>query len=200
MTNLISEAAYESALKAGRKALEQPHAVSARYNARSHELTLLFSNGLKCSFDVRKAAVLGEYPGADFSEPYVTPGGDGLVFDRAGLSVGVPALVAPFLPQAVARYSVASARGRRTSPEKAAAARLNGAKGGRPRGTARQYNSPRSGLDIVHVSSEKELWEHKRQKQARDIENVQAGRISASSMSWFTVKQARGAKIRNAPY
>jgi hypothetical protein len=52
----------------------------------------------------------------------------------------------------------------------------------------------------VHVSSEKELWEHKRQKQARDIENVQAGRISASSMSWFTVKQARGAKIRNAPY
>ena len=133
MKTVINEAALEVALKRGRTALEQPHAVSARYSARSHELTVVFSNGLKCSIDVRRAPILGEHPHADFSEPYVTPGGDGLVFDRAGLSVGVPALVGPFLPPAVARHAVAAAQGRRRSPEKAAAARLNGTKGGRPR-------------------------------------------------------------------
>ncbi len=133
MKNLISQATYEAALKKGRQKLEQPHALSARYNARSHELTLLFSNGFKCSLDVRRAALLSEHPDADFSDPYVTPGGDGLIFDRAGLQVGVPALVGPFLPQSVARHSVSAAQGRRTSAHKAAAARLNGAKGGRPK-------------------------------------------------------------------
>lgn len=55
-------------------------------------------------------------------------------------------------------------------------------------------------LNVVQVSSENELRDTKRKKQARDIENVQAGRIDARSMSWFTAKQARGAKIKNAPY
>ncbi len=117
MKSLITQVAYEAALKKGRQGLEQPHALSARYNARSHELTLQFSNGFKCSLDVRRAALLSEHPDADFSDPHVTPGGDGLIFDRAGLQVGVPALVGPFVPQGVARHSLAAAEGRRASRE-----------------------------------------------------------------------------------
>lgn len=55
-------------------------------------------------------------------------------------------------------------------------------------------------LDVVQVSSEKEIWQYKRQSQARDVANVQAGRASAGSMSWFSGEMARDVKIKNAPY
>lgn len=133
MKNLISKAAFDKALGAGRQALARKHAVSARYNTRTHMLTVNFSNGFACSFDVRTAPVLGDRPDADYSNPYVTPGGDGLIFDNADLEVGLPALVAPQLPLEIARAAVAASNGRRTTPGKSAAARLNGAKGGRPK-------------------------------------------------------------------
>lgn len=55
-------------------------------------------------------------------------------------------------------------------------------------------------LDIVHVHSENELWDHKRELQARDIQLVASGRATAQSMSWFTEEQARGARVKDAPY
>lgn len=55
-------------------------------------------------------------------------------------------------------------------------------------------------MNIVQVSSEKELWDRKRQRQARDIASIKSGNTSARSMSWFTREMARGAKVKNAPY
>lgn len=135
MKNLISEKMYEDALARGREALERPHAVSASYNKGKHELTIKFSNGLKVNVDARKSTFLGKHLDADLSEPYVTPGGDGLIFDHANLSVGIPGLLAQFLPLDAARQVVASAMGSVRSEMKSAAARENGAKGGRPRKT-----------------------------------------------------------------
>jgi hypothetical protein len=133
MKNLISQQAYDAALKKGKRELAERHAVSARFNARGHKLTIVFSNGFECAVDVREAAVLRDYPDADLSDAYVTPGGDGLIFDKAGLQVGLPALIAPFLPPEIARAARAANNGKIISKEKASAARRNGALGGRPR-------------------------------------------------------------------
>lgn len=133
MKNLISQEAYDAGLAKGKRELIERHAVSARFNARAHKLTIVFSNGFECAIDVRQAVVLRDHLDADLSDPYVTPGGDGLIFEKAGLEVGFPALIAPFLPPEIARAARASHNGKISSPQKASAARLNGALGGRPR-------------------------------------------------------------------
>jgi len=124
----------EDALARGTHALAEPHATEASYNARTHVLAIRFTNGLLVSFDVRKSPFLARHAGVDLRDPYVTPGGDGLVFDHAELSVSLPGLLAELIPEDVARRKVAGAMGRTPSEKKAAAARANGAKGGRPRG------------------------------------------------------------------
>ena len=133
MKTLISDKNYAQALEKGRAALAQPHATAARFNARRRVLSLEYSNGMVLSFDIRSSAILGAHADADLSDPYVTPGGDGIVFDKSGLSFGIPGLVAPLLPLSLARQKIASVIGQAKSPRKAAASKANGAKGGRPR-------------------------------------------------------------------
>lgn len=48
-------------------------------------------------------------------------------------------------------------------------------------------------------ASEQELWAFKRANQRRDIEAVNAGRVPAAAMSWFTPEQARNAVILGDP-
>ena len=130
---LLSQQDYEDALRKGRAELAKPHATFARFNAKTRVLSIGYSNGMTVSFDVRKSTILCAHGGADLSEPQVSPGGDGIVFDKAGLAFATHALVAPFLPEDAARQKIASLLGQARSPRKAAASKANGAKGGRPR-------------------------------------------------------------------
>jgi hypothetical protein len=132
----ISQDGYKQALARGREALAQPHAVSARYVTATHALELVYSNGLTLRFDTRGVPLLEDVPKNALSHPYVTPGGDGLVFGESEFAVSLPGLVARLIPIDVARRAVASARGRVRSSAKAEAARRNGLKGGRPSGRA----------------------------------------------------------------
>lgn len=134
MKHLISEQDYQKALASGRAAMmREPYATHARFNPRTHLLSVEFSNGTIVGVDVRKAAVLRDFPQTAFSDPYVTPGGDGLLFEKAKLSVSIPGLLGPLLPEDVARQKIASVMGKASSAKKAAAAQANGAKGGRPK-------------------------------------------------------------------
>jgi hypothetical protein len=133
MNELISEHQYQDALKRGRDALAEPHATAARFNARTRVLSIDYSQGLSIQFDVRTNGILAQYADADLSEPYVTPGGDGLLFEKAGLSFALPGLVASILPESLARIRIATALGKARSEKKAESSRANGAKGGRPR-------------------------------------------------------------------
>ena len=133
MATKTSRDGYAQALARGRQALEQPHAVAARYVAHARVLELVYSNGLTLRIDPKGVPALKDLPRSALLQPYVTPGGDGLVFgdDEAG-AVSIPGMVARLIPVDIARRTVAAARGRVHSTLKADAARRNGAKGGRP--------------------------------------------------------------------
>jgi hypothetical protein len=133
MKNIISNADYERAIEVGKRAMQEPFATAARFNARTHTLALIYSNGMTLAIDIRQSPILSAYQNVDLSSPYVTPGGDGLLFDKAGLSFGIPSLVASFLPESLARQKIASILGKVKSSAKAASSKENGAKGGRPR-------------------------------------------------------------------
>ncbi|MFT3815638.1 MAG: hypothetical protein QM740_20115 [Acidovorax sp.] len=129
----ITRDAYEEALTRGRQALEETHAVSARYIAHARVLEVVYSNGLSLRIDPKGVPVLKDLPRETLMQSYVTPGGDGLVFGEGeAAAVSIPGLVARLIPVDIARRAVAAARGRVRSERKAEAARRNGAKGGRP--------------------------------------------------------------------
>lgn len=133
MTHEISEDDYQAALARGLQALAEPHAVSARYLSRGGVLEITYSNGLVLRIDPATVPALQHVPRGALAGAYVTPGGDGLVFGQAQAdAVSLPGLVARLIPVDVARRTVAAARGKVRSLDKAQAARRNGAKGGRP--------------------------------------------------------------------
>lgn len=133
MATRISRDAYEQALARGRQALDEPHVVAARYVSHARALELVYSNGLSLRIDPKGVPVLKDLPRDVLMQSYVTPGGDGLVFGEGGVAaVSIPGLVARLIPVDIARRTVAAARGRVRSQQKAEASRRNGTKGGRP--------------------------------------------------------------------
>jgi hypothetical protein len=130
---LISEAEYQAALARGKAAMASPYAILAWFDPHQYRLSIDYSNGLSIAFDVRENGILAPHAAADLGDPYVTPGGDGLLFERANLSFALPSVVAAALPADVARRKVAAVLGTVRSEKKAESSRANGAKGGRPR-------------------------------------------------------------------
>ena len=129
MATLITRQDYQRALEDGLRALQDPYATYARFNQKSHVLAITYSNGMTVSFDIRKSPMLSQHQGADLSDPYITPGGDGLLFEKAGLSFATIGLVAPFLPESLARQKIDSVIGKVCSSGKARASRANGTRG-----------------------------------------------------------------------
>jgi len=68
----------------------------------------------------------------------VSPGGSGLHWEALDIDLSVPGPLLSSLGRAQQRSELARLAGRTTSRLKAAAARANGAKGGRPRKAARR--------------------------------------------------------------
>lgn len=115
----------------------RPHAKDVRYVAarREFELTLLTENKLVFPVDV-----LSEIAGAtdaQYAEARLLPSGGTLTFDSLNMDYDVPGLVMDLVVgtgwRQVMRATLAREIAATTSPAKAAAARENGKKGGRPR-------------------------------------------------------------------
>jgi hypothetical protein len=90
----ISISEYQNALLNGQNEMDQVHAISANYDGRKHQLSIINSVGDLMVIDVREHSVLKNHAHLDLSDPYVTPGGDGICFDKSDLSFGLPALLA----------------------------------------------------------------------------------------------------------
>ncbi|HET9638912.1 MAG TPA: DUF2442 domain-containing protein [Allosphingosinicella sp.] len=108
----------------------EPHATSARYDRKSDRIVVELDSGATFTFPPRLAEGLSEATSDELADIELLGDGFGLHWEQLDVDYTVPGLVNGIF--GTARWMAARA-GRATSPAKAAAARANGAKGGRPR-------------------------------------------------------------------
>jgi hypothetical protein len=130
----ISDAEIRAALEAGRIAAQtEPRAKSAHYDRGTGHVVIELKNGSTFSFPARLAQGLSEATADELAQVTVVGNGFALHWENLDEGFTVPGLLAGVFGT---RSHMASLAGRATSPAKAAAARANGAKGGRPRKAA----------------------------------------------------------------
>jgi hypothetical protein len=132
------DAEFAAAEAAGARVLaEGPRAVAARFDPQDGRVVVDLASG--CSFAFPPELVQGLAGASPEALGHVTVEGLGLSLHWPDLDADlwVPGLLAGvFGTQGWMAREAARQAGRRTSPAKAAAARANGAKGGRPRKSA----------------------------------------------------------------
>ena len=127
----LTDEDYEAALERGRVAeATEPRAKSAHYDAKSGRVVIDLKNGSTFAFPARLAQGLEHATDQQLAEVEVLGTGSGLHWETLNVDYTVPGLLAGIFGT---RRHMAQHAGRSTSPAKAAAARANGAKGGRPR-------------------------------------------------------------------
>ena len=107
-----------------------PHALAARYDAKADRMIVELTNGATFAFPPHLVEGLHDASPAEIAEVEVIGAGFGLHWEALDLDYTVPGLVSGVF--GTAKWMAAQA-GRTRSPAKAAAARANGSKGGRPR-------------------------------------------------------------------
>lgn len=127
----VTDAQIAAANEQGRVVREtQPHAAAARYDAKSDRIIVDLTNGATFAFPPRLVQGLDQATPEQLAEVEICGAGFGLHWETLDIDYSVPGLVNGVF--GTAKWMAARA-GRRVSPAKAAAARANGAKGGRPR-------------------------------------------------------------------
>lgn len=130
----LSKAEYDAAIERGRIAeLTEPRAKSAHYDRKSGRVVIDLKNGSTFAFPARLAQGLADATDEQLADIEVLGTGFGLHWEALDVDFTVPGLLAGIFGT---RKYMAQLAGRATSPAKAAAARANGAKGGRPRKAA----------------------------------------------------------------
>jgi hypothetical protein len=125
---LIAEARGERVLA------EEPRAVSARYEPATGRVHVELANGCGFAFPARMMQGLGDAGDAALADIEILGRGVGLHWEALDVDVSVPGLLAGlFGTRAWMDRQRAAHAGAARSPAKAAAARRNGARGGRPR-------------------------------------------------------------------
>jgi len=132
---MIKDAEIDRARRRGEAlALTEPRAAAAHYDAASGRVILDLTNGCAFAFPARALQGLAEATDADLGEVEVLGGGYGLHWETLDADFTVPGLLMGlFGTRAWMAREQARRAGAATSPAKAAAARANGKKGGRPR-------------------------------------------------------------------
>ena len=130
MVELTNERIREANARGRLVRESQPHARSARYDARADRVIVELTNGATFAFPPRLVEGLHDASADEIGKVEVIGRGFGLHWEALDLDYSVPGLVSGLF--GTAKWMAARA-GRTTSAAKAAAARANGAKGGRPR-------------------------------------------------------------------
>jgi hypothetical protein len=131
-----SDAQAEAAEQRGRAILaDEPRAVAARYDPASGRIVVDLSNGCAFAFPARRIEELEQASEAEIAEIEVAGAGLGLHWPSRDADLSLRGLMSGAFGTRAWMSELARRAGRATSPAKAAAARANGAKGGRPRKT-----------------------------------------------------------------
>jgi Protein of unknown function (DUF2442) len=130
----LADVEIDAALERGRKRLEtEPRAVAVRYDVSSCRVIVDLTNGCSFSFPPRVVEGLGDAKDEELAEVEVLGAGFGLSWESRDVQVSLGGLMTGIFGT---KAYMARRAGAVTSPAKAAAARANGAKGGRPRKNA----------------------------------------------------------------
>lgn len=130
MTDL-TDAEFEAALERGRIARQtEPRAQAARYDRKSGRVMVELTNGCTFAFPPRLAQGLETATDDELATVEIMGAGYGLHWEALDADLSVPGLLGGLFGT---KSYMARRAGQTTSPAKAAAARENGRKGGRPR-------------------------------------------------------------------
>ena len=125
---------FAKASRAGRQAAKtEPRAASATYRAKDEALHVALTNGAKFIIPVKLIPELQKAPVRDIRKVEVLGRGGGLHWETLDVDISVPGLVASVFEGPTWLAELGRVGGQRSSAAKAAAARKNGRKGGRPR-------------------------------------------------------------------
>ena len=135
-----SDAEFRAATDRGREMMErEPRAVSASYDRETGRITVELANDCTFIFPAHLAEELHDADDEVLSSVKVDGAGFNLHWPMIDADLDVPALVAGvFGTRAWMAKEWARMAGRSTTPVKAAASRVNGAEGGRPRKATRK--------------------------------------------------------------
>lgn len=130
----LTETEIDAALERGRVAQRhEPRAATARYDRRSDRVIVELTNGCAFAFPPKLAQGLERATEEQLSQVEILGAGSGLHWEALDADLSIAGLLAGLFGT---RAYLAQQAGRVTSSAKAAAARTNGAKGGRPRRSA----------------------------------------------------------------
>ena len=135
---MVTDAQLKAAEARGRKILEtEPRALGARYDQSTGRVVIDLANGCTYAFPAQLVQDLQGASNEDLADVVVDGVGFNLHWPGLDADLYVPALVSGiFGTRAWMTRELARMAGRTRSPAKAAAARSNGAKGGRQRKSA----------------------------------------------------------------
>jgi hypothetical protein len=130
----LTNAEIDAALARGRSAAETgPRAAGARYDGKSGRIVVELTNGCTFTFPSQLAQGLEGASSDELRQIEILGNGYGLHWETLDVDLSIPGLLAGLFGT---RAHLARQAGSATSPAKAAAARANGTKGGRPRKSA----------------------------------------------------------------
>jgi hypothetical protein len=126
---------FEEAERRGEWLLRsEPRAKHARYDRKTGRVLVELTNGCSFAFPARRAQRLEDAGDEELAQVTILGLGLGLHWERLDVDLSVPCLLAGlFGTKAWLDRERAARAGSARSAAKAAAARLNGARGGRPR-------------------------------------------------------------------
>lgn len=126
----LTDAEIDAALERGRSAgLREPRAASVRYDGDLGRVVVELTNGCSFAFPARLAQGLEAATADQLAQVEILGTGYGLRWEALDVDLSVPGLLAGLFGT---KAHMARLAGQAKSPAKAAAARTNGAKGGRP--------------------------------------------------------------------
>lgn|SRR5690242_15493965 len=114
-------------------------AISVSYDRQMGRIMMELTNGYVFGFPAAAVPALAEASPEQLAAVELSPGGSGLHWESLDVDLSVPGLLLSTLGRSQQLRELARLAGQATSPAKAAAARANGAKGGRPRKMARRH-------------------------------------------------------------
>lgn len=130
----LTDAAIDAALERGRAArASEPRAAAARYDRASGRVIVDLENGCTFAFPPRLAQGLEGASDDQLAAVEILGRGYSLHWEELDVDLSLPGLMAGIFGT---KAWMARRAGQATSAAKAAAARANGAKGGRPRKSA----------------------------------------------------------------